>query len=288
MSDWQGIQGKQVLITGATAGIGLAAATALAARGAKIAFVARSEERAREALKRIKAAAGRVPVEVLIGDMSSQASVRRLCDEALHRFNRIDVLINNAGVVEPGRKLTEDGIELTWAVNHLAPFLMTTLLLDRLKASAPARIITTTSALHKMGPIPFDDFTAEKSYSGVRRYSETKLANILFTRKLASRLEGARVTASCYHPGAVATALGRDSRLIAFIMKLASPFMRTPEKGAETLVWLADSPDAAGQNGGYYVDKRRVEPATAARDDDAAKRLWQASEEQVIPSSRFA
>jgi len=288
MTDWQGVKGKQVLITGATAGIGLAAAEALAARGAKIAFVARSEERAREPLARIKAAAGSAPVDVLIGDLSSQGSVRALADQALQRYERIDVLINNAGAVYPKRQLTEDDIELTWAVNHLAPFLLTTLLLDRLKTSAPARIITTSSGAHKIGTIPFDDFEAAKSFSSFKRYGATKLANILFTRELASRLEGTNVTASCFHPGTVATDFGRHSALLSAFMKLAWLFLRSPKKGAETLVWLADSREAAGQNGGYYYDMKRMEPAPAGNDDDAAQKLWEASERQTIASSRFA
>jgi NAD(P)-dependent dehydrogenase (short-subunit alcohol dehydrogenase family) len=288
LADWQGVKGKQVLITGATAGIGLAAAVALAARGAKIAFVARSEERSRDALKRIKAAAGSAPVDVLLADLSSQASVRRLADQALQRYNRIDVLINNAGGVYPERKMTEDEIELTWAINHLAPFLLTTILLDRIKSSAPARIITTSSAAHKVGRVPFDDFDAAKSYSSFKRYGDTKLANILFTRELASRLGGTNVTASCFHPGTVATSFGRDSAFLRGFMKLAGPFIRTPEKGAETLVWLADSREAAGQNGGYYYDMKRLDPAPAGRDDDAARKLWDASEQQTIASSRFA
>ena len=283
--DSTGVAGRQVLITGATNGIGLAAAQALAARGARLAIVARNEARARDAVARIAAAGGSgAKVDVLLADLSSQASVRRLAADTLDRYPRLDVLVNNAGAMFATRQLTDDGIEATWAVNHLAPFLLTTLLLERLEDSAPARIVTTASDAHKGAHIPFDDLGARHSYRarGFRRYGESKLANILFTAELARRLAGTGVTANCFHPGLVASGFNRNNGwLLSAVMTLIKPFSRSPEKGAETLVWLVDSPDVAGETGGYYVDRRLAAPSPAARDVEAARRLWQVSEEQT-------
>jgi NAD(P)-dependent dehydrogenase (short-subunit alcohol dehydrogenase family) len=291
MAGSSGIEGRRVVITGATNGIGLAAAEALASRGAHLAIVARSPDRAAEAVRRITAAGGTdTTVDVLDADLSSQASVRHLADEILERYPKVDVLVNNAGAINRTRQLTEDGVELTWAVNHLAPFLLTNLLLDRVKASAPARIVTTTSDAHRGARmVPFDDLNAERSYrmNGFARYGETKLANILFTIELARRLEGSGVTANCVHPGLVATGFNRNNgALMQLAMTLARPFSRSPEKGAETLVWLVESPDVADETGGYFVDKRRREPTPAAQDVEAAKYLWEVSEEQTGLRSR--
>lgn len=290
MAEWSGVAGKRVLITGATNGIGLAAAKELARRGAKLAIVARSEGRAAEALRQIKDASGPGgDVDILLADLASQTSVRRLAAEVLERYPKLDVLVNNAGAVYSSRQVTEDGIELTWAVNHLAPFLLTTLLLDRLRKNAPARIVTTSSGAHLGARIPFDDMTGERSYGrfGFSRYSETKLANILFTTELARRLEGTGVTANCFHPGVVASGFNRNnSTLMSLAMAtIVKPFSRSPEKGAETLVWLADSPEVSGESGGYFMDMRRVSPSAAAQDAEAARRLWAVSEEQTGASA---
>ena len=282
MAEWS-VRGKRVLITGATNGIGLAGAVGLASRGAEVAIVARSEAKAGDAVAAIEAAGDGRPVDALMADLSSQASIRGLAAEALERYPRIDVLINNAGAIYNSREITEDGVELTWAVNHLAPFLLTNLLMDRLKGSAPARIITTSSGAHQGMTIPFGDFTAEKGYRGYRRYGETKLANILFTAELARRLEGTGVTANCYHPGFVRTGWNANNGvLVASVMRLGGWLIgRSPEKGADTMVWLADSPEVSDETGGYFFDRKRKRPTAIAQDMVVAESLWEVSEEQV-------
>jgi NAD(P)-dependent dehydrogenase (short-subunit alcohol dehydrogenase family) len=284
MAQWTGVEGKRVVITGATGGIGLAAAEALATRGAQLTIIARSEARATVAVRRIEAAGGNgVVVDPLFADLASQSSVRQLAAQLLSRYPRIDVLVNNAGAVYPKRRLSDDGIELTWALNHLGPFLLTKLLLERITDSRPARIVTTASGAHNGAAIPFDDINAERSFGrGFHRYGQTKLANILFTVELARRLEGTGVTANCFHPGVVATGFNPYRGLAArAAMKLATPFMRSPAKGAETLVWLVDSPTVDNLSGGYFMDKQLTTPSAEAQDAEAARRLWELSEAQV-------
>jgi NAD(P)-dependent dehydrogenase (short-subunit alcohol dehydrogenase family) len=285
MQEWSGVTGKRVIITGATGGIGLAAARELAHRGALLSIVARSESRAAEAVVQITAAGGpATEVEVLFADLGSQASIGKLAEEILAKHPKIDVLANNAGGVNSSRRLTGDGFELTWAVNHLAPFLLTTLLLDRIKSSAPARIITTSSSAHRGAHIPFDGIKADKGYwtSGFSRYGQTKLANILFTTELARRLEGTGVTANCFHPGFVASGFNRNNGpLMAFGMTMARPFARSTTKGADTLVWLADSAGVSSETGGYFANRKRKLPSAAAQDTAAAHRLWELSAEET-------
>jgi NAD(P)-dependent dehydrogenase (short-subunit alcohol dehydrogenase family) len=220
-------------------------------------------------------------VDTLVADLSSQAAVRKLASEAVARYPKIDILINNAGAMHTTRQLTEDGIELTWAVNHLAAFLLTTLLLDRLKASAPSRIITTASAAHRGAHISFDDLNADTSYRGFGRYKESKLANILFTSELAHRLEGSGVSPYCFHPGLVASGFNRNNGILMSLgMLLLHPVSRSVEKGAETLVWLTNAPKVELTNGGYYVDMEWRPPSPEGQSMETARRLWEISEAQ--------
>jgi NAD(P)-dependent dehydrogenase (short-subunit alcohol dehydrogenase family) len=273
---------KTIVITGATNGIGLAAAEALAGRGENVVIVGRNDTRGRIAAARVRAAAGKgATVSTLTADLSSQAAVRRLAQEIGDGYPELHILVNNAGAMYTPQQLSADGIELTWAVNHLAPFLLTTLLLDRLKERPGARIITTASDAHLGARIPFDDLDAARSYSGFRRYKETKLANILFTKELARRLAESGVAAYCFHPGLVASGFNQNNGvLMGLAMRLLTSVARTPEQGAETLVWLATAPDQTLANGAYYVDREQRLPSPEAQDMAAAARLWEISEAQ--------
>jgi len=273
---------KTIVITGGTNGIGLAAAEALAAHGETVVIVGRSHTRTRAAAARVGAVAEKgAIVDTLVADLSSRAGVRRLAQDIRDRYPALDVLVNNAGAMYTRRQLTEDGIELTWAVNHLAAFLLTTLLLDRLQAAPGARVVTTASDAHIGAQIPFDDLNAERGYRGFRRYKESKLANILFTKELARRLQGSGTAAYCFHPGLVATGINRNNGILmsvatALLMSVA----RRPEQGAQTLVWLATAPDRDLVSGAYYVDMEIRPPSAGAQDMTAARRLWEVSEAQ--------
>jgi NAD(P)-dependent dehydrogenase (short-subunit alcohol dehydrogenase family) len=271
----------QVLITGATNGIGLAAAEALAQLGWNIGIVGRDATRTRIAARRIEAAGGGRAVDTFLADLSRQAAVRKLATQVLERTPRLDVLVNNAGAMFSPRQLSADGIEMTWALNHLAPFLLTTLLLDRLQASAPARVITTASEAHCGARIAWDDPGAERSYRAFQRYGETKLANILFTSQLAQRVAGSGVSATCFHPGLVASNFNRNNGwLMSLGMSVLQPVSRSNEDGAKTLVWLATSPEAALRSGGYYHDMAERLPSAEGQDRQSSRRLWEVSEAQ--------
>jgi retinol dehydrogenase 12 len=272
------MDGKVCVVTGATSGIGKAAATALARMGAQVVLVGRDRGRAEATAAQVGSVATQPPV-VDIADLGAMDQVRALA-ERLAALDRIDVLINNAGLVLGERRGTPDGFEHVFAVNHLAPFLLTNLLLPRLTASAPARVITVTSDAHSAARLDLDDPNLEHGWDSWRSYANSKLANILFTRELARRLHGTGVTANCAHPGVVRTGFGRDARpLLRLGVTLARPFLLSPERGADTIVYLASSPGVADETGGYYVRRQRREPSAAARDDAAARKLWQISEE---------
>jgi retinol dehydrogenase 12 len=271
------MKGTVCVVTGATSGIGKAAATALARLGATVVLVGRDRGRTEAAAAEI-APVSASPPRAEVADLASLEQVRGLAGR-LDGLERIDVLINNAGLVLGERRITPDGLEHVFALNHLAPFLLTSLLLPKLTASAPARVVTVTSDAHSAARLDLNDPNLEHGWDSWRSYANSKLANILFTRELARRLDGTGVTANCAHPGVVRTGFGRESRpLLKLGIVIARPFMLSPERGADTIVYLASSPDVAGQTGGYYVKRQRREPSAAARDDAAARELWELSE----------
>jgi retinol dehydrogenase 12 len=272
------MQGQVCVVTGATSGIGKAAAAALAQQGAEVIVVGRDPGRAEATAAAIQAN-GAPPPKVEIADLARLEQVRALAGRLNQTLDRIDVLINNAGLVLNERQVTPDGYEHVFAVNHLAPFLLTSLLRPKLTTSAPARVITVSSDAHTAARLDLDDPNLEHGWSSWRSYSNSKLANILFTRELAGRLDGTGVTANCLHPGVVRTGFGRDARpLMRVGITIAKPFMLSPERGADTMVYLASSPDVAAKTGGYYVKRQLREPSAAARDDGLAGRLWEISE----------
>jgi NAD(P)-dependent dehydrogenase (short-subunit alcohol dehydrogenase family) len=277
--------GKRVLITGATRGIGEVAALELARMGADVVAVGRDQARADATAGRIRAATGRT-VDMLLADLSSQAEVRRLAETVRSRYDRLDVLVNNAGAVFMERRLSPDGIELTWALNHLSYFLLTNLLLDLLRASAPARMVNVSSEAHRGGQINFADPEGKAGFSGWAAYSQSKLANILFTVELARRLEGSGVTANALHPGFVATGFGKNNGgLWSGLMSLAQLMAIKPDAGARTTVYLASSPEVARVSGKYFDKAKAVTPSAAAQSAADAARLWELSEQMVGLSS---
>jgi retinol dehydrogenase 14 len=271
--------GRTVLVTGGTGGIGKATATGLAAMGARVGITGRDTARTRAAAAEIAAASGNPAVDPFPADMSSQAEVRRLAGEVLAAYPRLDVLVNNVGGFWATRQITPDGLERTFAVNHLAPFLLTGLLLDRLTASAPARIVTVSSGAHATGKINFGDLQGEHRYSGPQAYSQSKLANILFSYELARRLEGTGVTATALHPGVARTGFAAEdpSPLWKLFLPLIRLFLKTPQKGAATSIYLASSPEVEGVTGTYFAARKPKASSQASRDTAAAARLWQIS-----------
>lgn len=279
--------GKTVVVTGGTGGIGRATATGLAALGARVGITGRDQARTQTAAAQIASQAGNPAVDAFAADMSSQTEVRRLAAAVLDAYPRLDVLINNVGGFWASRHVTADGLEHTLAVNHLAAFLLTSLLLDRLKASPPARIVTVSSNAQALGKLDFDDLQGQRGYSGQRAYSQSKLANVMFTYELARRIAGTGVTATVLHPGLVRTAFSaEDPSLLSKIMiPLLRPFMKTPARGAATSIYLASAPEAAGFTGQYFANRRPRTSTKASYDTDAMARLWQVSTTLTGPST---
>jgi len=285
------LEGRIALVTGATSGIGQETAVGLAARGAQVVLVGRDRARAEAARKDVSERSGNPRVDVLLADFASLDAVRGLAREFCERYPALHLLVNNAGIAMTERVLTVDGYESTLAVNHLAPFLLTHLLRERLLASGPARIVNVASDAHRFVPGGFDfadpmaerGFRFPKAVTGMRVYGLSKLANILFTFELARRLEGTRVTTNAVHPGGVATRLGTNNPgLLGKLLPLAMrPFFKTPAQGAETSLYVATAPELANTNGRYFADSKEHQPTSAARDAGAARRLWNQSCEWV-------
>lgn len=271
------MQGKVCLITGANSGIGKATALGLAQRGATVVMVCRDRARGEAAQQEIREQSGNQAVDLLLADLSSQASIRQLAEEFKRRYSQLHVLINNAGVFNLTRRETTDGLEMTFAVNTLAPFLLTNLLLDTLKASTPARIIQVDSDAHEQGYIDLDDLQSQKQYRPMRVYGQSKLAFLLFSYELARRLEGTGITVNSLHPGFVATNIGQGNvpAFLGRIVKFMLSFIGiSPEEGAKTSIYLATSPDVEGVTGKYFVKSIPVRSAPISYDEVLQKRVW--------------
>ncbi|HWC37900.1 MAG TPA: SDR family oxidoreductase [Acidimicrobiales bacterium] len=280
------MSGRTAVVTGGNAGIGKAAAEGLARLGARVVITSRNPERGREAVDDIRRASGSDSVESVHLDLASLASVRGCAKELTERLDTIHILDLNAGGVLSRRQVTEDGLEMQFQVNHLGHFLLTHLLLDRLRQSAPARVVVVSSASHTQARrgLDFDDLQWERRpYRGMTVYGATKLMNLYFTFELARRLKGSGITANALHPGFVGTEFGHggDTRWLTLGIRIARPFARSPGKGAQTAVWLGASPDVEGETGKYFFDCREKEPSTATRDVGAARRLWEISQSLV-------
>lgn len=279
------IEGKTCLITGSTSGIGKEIAIGLAKMKANVVLVGRSKARCQATLEEIwrnaSISTNKNRVSYLLADLSSQASIHQLANEFLESYESLDILINNAGVFLSRRSTTVDSIEYTFAVNHLAPFLLTNLLFERIKASSPSRIITTSSVAHRGAHINFDNLQFERGrYNGVEAYRQSKLANILFTKELARRSRGSGVTSNCFHPGGVRTNLVQSSPwYYRLIWAIINPFLVSPKKGADTAIYLASSSKVAEISGKYFVNRKPVSPWELTDEHDAAARLWKISEE---------
>ena len=276
------MQGKVCLITGATHGIGQATALELARMGATVVIVGRNATKTSQVVEEIRSATGNKNVDSLLADLSSQQDIRQLASQFTNKYSQLDVLLNNAGATFVDRQLTVDGIERTFALNHLNYFLLTNLLLDTINASAPARIINVSSAAHTASKVDFDNLQGERSYGVFAAYATSKLENILFTNELARRLEGTGITANSLHPGLVNTGKKNNTGLWATTVAVVSNlFGKTPEKGAETSIYLASSPDVQHITGKYFVNSKVKQTASQANDLAVAKKLWDVSAEMV-------
>jgi NAD(P)-dependent dehydrogenase (short-subunit alcohol dehydrogenase family) len=272
--------GKTVLVTGATSGLGLASAEALAGEGARVVIGARAASRGEAARRRVASASANEDIHVMVADLSSRTAMIEMVDQFQARFDRLDVLINNAGVDVGRREVTVDGLELTFAVNYLAPFVLTTRLLDLLRASAPARVLNVVSSGHKGGRINFDDLQSEQRFNGQRAYNNSKLALVAFTYELARRLAGSGVTVNAVDPGFVrGTGIGRTLPLgYQIIGVLLWPFMAGVQKGAQTTVWAATDPSLRETTGAYFKRCKELTTGSPTHDADLAKRLWEETE----------
>jgi NAD(P)-dependent dehydrogenase (short-subunit alcohol dehydrogenase family) len=274
------MQDKVVMITGATSGIGRVTAKALASMGARVVILGRDMRKGDELLNEIHSSMDEKTAEFILCDMASLDNVRRAALEFHSRFDRLDVLIDNAGGINGKRKVTAEGFEYTFGVNHLAHFLLTNLLLDKLKASAPSRVVVTSSSAHAFGHIDFEDLMAERRYRFMKVYGQSKLANVLFTFELARRLDGTGVTVNCFHPGAVRSNFVKGMGGAASVMApVVGIFEHSSEKGAETQIHLASSPEVEGVTGKYFFKKKEKRPSDESLDVDVAKRLWEVSGE---------
>lgn len=273
------MDGKVVLVTGANSGIGRATALGLARLGATVVMLCRNARRGERALGWVRRKSGSDGVHLLMADLSRRQEIHAAADEFKARFPRLDVLVNNAGLLTRQRRLTADGFELQFFVNHLAYFLLTGLLLEVLKDSAPSRIVNVASTAHSRGVLDFDDLQGQRHYNGWQQYANTKLANIVFTYELARRLEGSGVTANCLHPGLIHTNLMSNySRALSGLWHFLQWFFKKPEEGARTPVFLASSPAVAGESGRYYRDCAPMDTKEVSRDPAVQRRLWEVSE----------
>lgn len=277
------MKGKHVLITGANSGMGLATTIEMARRGANVIMACRNRKRGEEALEEAKRQSGSDHIRLMLCDLGSFASIRAFAEEFTASYPVLDVLINNAGVVTVKRGLTADGYEQDLGVNHLGHFLLTHLLLDSLKSAEQGRIVVVASGAYKMGKLYLDDHTLSRGFNPAKAYARSKLANILFTRELAARLQGTRVTVNCLHPGAVGTSIGvnRETGFGRSLLKLLSYFFLTPEEGADTAIYLATAPELSGVSGQYYYRREIQELSPRAKNEDDAARLWRWSLEQT-------
>ena len=279
------LEDKQCLITGSTSGIGKQIAVGLANTKASVIIVGRDKVKCESTLEEIRKNVStdidKNRISYLVADLSSQASIHQLANKFLASHESLDVLVNNAGVFLPRRLTTVDGIEYTFAVNHLAPFLLTNLLFKKIKARTPSRIITTSSVAHRGANINFDDLQFERRhYNGFKAYSQSKLANILFTKELSRRSRGSGVTTNCFHPGGVRTNLVQSGPwYYRLVWTIVSPFLISPERGADTAIYLASSSEVEGKSGKYFAKRKEVKVSGMANDQDAAVRLWRLSEE---------
>lgn len=280
------MRGKICLVTGATHGIGFAAARALADQGAKLVIIGRNATKTAQSVESLRSLTGNQEITCLVGDLSRQSEVRRIAAEFRAAHQRLDVLLNNVGGVFGERLLTADGLEMTFALNHLSYFLLTQELLDLLKTSAPSRIVNVSSGAHRRGHIHFDDLQSSRRYSGIAAYCASKLANVMFTVELARRLDGTRVTVNCLHPGVVRTHFGAEhsTPIMRALIAIARPFMITPERGADTAAWLCSNPAVEGITGKYYIRRHRRPTHALATDVAACRRLWDISEKLTTQS----